>query len=95
VAAANKPLEESADEAPGKDVDRRSGRHDAHAREEYGNVNVFEERLRIASGKVVEGDGCDCADEEAVNYWVVKLASGEGSRGADATEEERGGREYG
>jgi hypothetical protein len=79
----NHILEEEPNDRPRDVVHRRRGRDITRTGEDDGEVDVFEERVRVLLGDEVDEGGCDGTNEEEEDEGVVDLAFGELERGSD------------
>ena len=85
VVSAHEPLEDKADHNPGGVVNSGCGRHRTDACEEHGDVDIPPVGEWEATGKIVERDGKDCADEEEPEQWTVHRTGAEQTVRADAS----------
>lgn len=85
VALLDPALENEADDAPGKVVERRGGRNGAGAAKDDGRHEVLGGRAGPAPGPEVDGNGRDSTQDEEEEEPGVDAAGGEDARWADET----------
>ena len=71
VVAPHEPLEYAAGQDPRRKVYAINGWDVVSCGQCDGDIDVAPKRARTATGKEVEGDGCECTNQEEPNEWVI------------------------